>query len=316
MIIVTGGAGFIGSNLVNFLNDQNYENIVSIDYLNESNKKYFSSNQVQMIDPEKTFSFLNKYEGEIKIIIHLGAISSTTTKDPSLVLENNLNLSLTLKQWCYEKKKRFIYASSAATYGNGSNGFLDETTTNYLSKLLPLNLYGWSKQIVDLNIFKELKKNNQLVGLKFFNVYGPNEYHKGDMKSIVLKVYNNVKDRKFIELFKSHNKKFKDGEQLRDFIYVKDVIKVIYWFIENPKFSGLFNVGTGKPRSFNDLTSCVYRNFNYPEKIRYIDTPKNIRSQYQYFTKARMSKLRKLGFKTKFFTLEEGINDYINNHLK
>ena len=147
-------------------------------------------------------------------------------------------------------------------------------------------------------------------------MYGPNEYHKGDMKSIVLKVYNNVKDRKFIELFKSHNKKFKDGEQLRDFIYVKDVIKFIYWFIENPKFSGLFNVGTGKPRSFNDLTSCVYRNFNYPEKIRYIDTPKNIRSQYQYFTKARMSKLRKLGFKTKFFTLEEGINDYINNHLK
>lgn len=316
MIIVTGGAGFIGSNLVNFLNEQNYENIVSIDYLNKENKKYFSSNHVQMVDPKETFSFLNKYEKEIKIIIHLGAISSTTTNDPSLVLENNLNLSLAFKKWCYERKKRFIYASSAATYGNGENGFLDETSINYLSKLLPLNLYGWSKQIVDLNFFKKLKKSNQLVGLKFFNVYGPNEYHKGNMKSIILKVYNKVKKREFIELFKSHNKKFKDGEQLRDFIYVKDVIKVINWFIENPKFSGLFNVGTGKPRSFNDLTSCVYRNFNYPAKIRYIDTPKNIRSQYQYFTKARMSKLRKLGYKMKFFTLEEGINDYINNHLK
>lgn len=316
MIIVTGGAGFIGSNLVNFLNDKNYKNIVSVDYLNKKNKKYFSSNQVQMIHPKETFSFLNKYEKEIKIIIHLGAISSTTTKNPSLVLENNLNLSLALKEWCYIKKKRFIYASSAATYGNGENGFLDETNTNYLSKLLPLNLYGWSKQVVDLNFFKELKKNNQLVGLKFFNVYGPNEYHKGDMKSIILKVYNKVKNKEFIELFKSHNINFKDGEQLRDFIYVKDVIKVINWFIENPKFSGLYNVGTGKPRSFNDLTNCVYRNFNYPKKIKYIDTPKNIRSQYQYFTKARMSKLKKLGFKMRFFTLEEGINDYINNHLK
>ncbi len=316
MIIVTGGAGFIGSNLVNYLSINTKQKIVSVDYLNELNKNYFSSTNTIMVNPTNLQSFLRKYKKDVKIIVHLGAISSTICNDPNLILENNIRLSINLKKWCDKNLIRFIYASSAATYGDGNNGFLDNSKFEYLSKLMPLNLYGWSKQIIDLNFFSKKINKKQLVGLKFFNVYGPNEYHKEEMRSIVLKIYEKVQSKKSIKLFKSHNKNYKDGEQLRDFIYVKDVIKVINWFINNPKKSGLFNVGSGLPRSFKDVTNAVFRNFNYPKRIDYIDTPKNIRNQYQYYTKAEISKLRKVGFKDKFFSLEDGINDYVNNYLK
>jgi len=269
-----------------------------------------------MVNPKNLESFLRKFKNEVKVIVHLGAISSTTCSDPNLILENNIRLSIRLKNWCEKNLKRLIYASSAATYGDGNNGFLDNSNFEYLSKLTPLNLYGWSKQIIDLNFFSAKFSKKQLVGLKFFNVYGPNEFHKDDMRSIVLKVYEQVKSQKSIKLFKSHNKNYKDGEQLRDFIYVKDVVKVISWFINNPNKNGLFNVGSGLPRSFKDVTNAVFRNFNYPKKITYIKTPENIRNQYQYFTKAEISKLRKVGFKDKFLSLEEGINDYVNNYLK
>ena len=316
MIIVTGGAGFIGSNLVNYLSTNTDQKIVSVDYLNGPNKNYFTSANTSMVDPTHLESFLRKFKKEVKLIVHLGAISSTTCNDPNLILKNNIRLSIRLKEWCDKNLKRFIYASSAATYGDGNNGFLDSSRFEYLSKLMPLNLYGWSKQIVDLNFFSNKNNKKQLVGLKFFNVYGPNEFHKDEMRSVVLKIYEKVQSKKSIKLFKSHNKNYKDGEQLRDFIYVKDVIKVINWFINNPKKSGLFNVGSGLPRSFKDLTNAVFRNFNYPKKITYIDTPRNIRNQYQYYTKAEISKLRKVGFKDKFFSLEDGINDYVNNYLK
>ena len=316
MIIVTGGAGFIGSNLVNFLSMNTNQKIVSVDYLNESNKNYFNFANIIMVNPKKLESFLRKFKNEVKVIVHLGAISSTTCNDANLVLENNVRLSIRLKNWCDKNLKRFIYASSAATYGDGNNGFLDNSNFEYLSKLTPLNLYGWSKQIIDLNFFSKKFSKKQLVGLKFFNVYGPNEFHKDEMRSIVLKIYEQVKSKKSIKLFKSHNKNYKDGEQLRDFIYVKDVVKVISWFIDNPNKNGLFNVGSSLPRSFNDVTNAVFRNFNYPKKITYIKTPENIRNQYQYFTKAEISKLRKVGFKDKFHSLEDGINDYVNNYLK
>ena len=220
-----------------------------------------------------------------------------------------------LWSWCVKYKKRFIYASSAATYGDGSKKFDDFETDKYLSELFPLNIYGWSKHIFDRFVIKEKKKTPQYVGLKFFNVYGPNEYHKKDMQSIVLKIFKKIQNGKQIKLFKSHNPNYKDGEQLRDFIYVKDVLKIILWFIENPKVNGIFNVGTGIPRSFNDLAHAVFKNTNKKKNLYYINTPYKIRDQYQYFTKANTKKLRKVGFKESFFSLEDGIKDYIRNHL-
>ena len=233
-----------------------------------------------------------------------------------LIIKNNLELSIFLWNWCKKKKKRLIYASSAATYGDGSNFFEDKENDEYLSKLIPLNLYGWSKHIFDRLILKKQKQPPQIVGLKFFNVYGPNENHKKDMRSIVLKIHQTISKGFEVKLFKSHNKKYKNGEQLRDFIYVKDVVSIIEWFIDNKKINGLFNVGTGIPRSFNDIAKAVFQNSNKREKIKYIDTPVKIRSQYQYFTKANIKKLRKVGYVKEFFSLEEGIKDYIIKNLK
>ncbi len=317
MIVITGGAGFIGSNLINLLLSKK-KNIVSVDWHNKNNKKYFINYNFTKIDPKYLKEFLDENKKIISIIIHLGAITSTVERNLNLIIENNLRLSLELWKWCTKNKKRFIYASSAATYGNGQNNFIDNSNDDYLSKLIPLNLYGWSKHIIDRFIWSRVNYKNrptQCVGLKFFNVYGPNEFHKNDMKSIVLKIYEKVQNEKVIELFKSHNPDFKDGEQLRDFIYVKDVIEVINWFIKNSNINGLFNVGSSTPQTFKDLAKFVYRTCNKRQNIKYIETPSSIRSQYQYFTKASLTKLRKAGYKNKFFSLEDGISDYVKNHL-
>ena len=315
MIIITGGAGFIGSNLVNKLvSKSNYE-IVSVDYNNDKNKNYFLNDNFKKILPKDLEIFIKNNNKKIIAIVHLGAITSTTEKNLDLIIKNNLELSIFLWSWCKKNNKRLIYASSAATYGDGSNLFDDREDDKYLSKLNPLNLYGWSKQIFDRLISKKKEQPPQIVGLKFFNVYGPNENHKGSMKSIVLKIHQTISKGMDVKLFKSHNENYKDGEQLRDFIYVKDVVSIIEWFIENPKLNGLFNVGTGVPRSFNDIAKAVFSNSNKREKITYIDTPIEIRNQYQYFTKANIKKLRGSGYLKDFFSLEDGIKDYIIKNL-
>ena len=315
MIIITGGAGFIGSNLVNKLvSKSNYE-IVSVDHNNEKNKNYFLNDNFKKILPEDLEIFIKNNNKKIIAIVHLGAITSTTEKNLDLIIKNNLELSIFLWSWCKKNNKRLIYASSAATYGDGSNLFDDREDDKYLSKLNPLNLYGWSKQIFDRLINKKKEQPPQIVGLKFFNVYGPNENHKGSMKSIVLKIHQTISKGMDVKLFKSHNENYKDGEQLRDFIYVKDVVSIIEWFIDNPKINGLFNVGTGVPRSFNDIAKVVFSNSNKREKITYIDTPIEIRNQYQYFTKANIKKLRESGYLKDFFSLEDGIKDYIIKNL-
>ena len=316
MILITGGAGFIGSNLINSLLAKNLSEIVSVDDKNSENQSYFINENFSRIFPRELKNFLKKNKKKINTIVHLGAITSTTERNVNLIIKNNLELSIYLWNWCEQNKKRFIYASSAATYGNGSNSFDDNESDDYLSELLPLNLYGWSKHIFDRIILKKRKKPSQLVGLKFFNVYGPNELHKNEMRSVVLKIYEKVSNNLQVNLFKSHNIKFKDGEQLRDFIYVKDVIAIIEWFLNNPKKNGLYNVGTGKPRSFNDIAKCIFKNTNKASNVKYINTPLKIRKQYQYYTKANMKKLRDCGYKKKFFSLEEGIKDYIREYLR
>tara|TARA_B100000579_G_C22818840_1_gene849411 strand:- start:1117 stop:2079 length:963 start_codon:yes stop_codon:yes gene_type:complete len=319
MILVTGGAGFIGSNLVNILSANQNDEIVSVDLNNKKNKNYFSSENVIKIDPSDLPNFLKKNKNKIKIIIHLGAITSTIEKNVKLIIKTNIDLSIYIWNWCVKYKKRLIYASSAATYGDGSNKFDDNDSKEYLSKLLPLNLYGWSKHIFDKFVLEKKIDGlspKQCVGLKFFNVYGPNEFHKRDMRSVILKIYQTVSKNLEVKLFKSHNSNFKDGEQLRDFIYVKDVIQIIKWFVENKNLNGLFNVGSGEPRSFNDIAKAVFKQSNNKQKIKYINTPNMIRKQYQYFTKANINKLKSLGYKKKFTSLEEGIEDYIKNYLR
>ena len=318
MILITGGAGFIGSNIINYLMWKK-KDVVSVDWHNKTNKKYFIDYDFKRIEPRQLKKFLDDNLREISIIIHLGAITSTVERNLNKIIENNIRLSLNLWKWCAENKKRLIYASSAATYGNGQNGFIDKSDDNYLSKLIPLNLYGWSKHSIDRFIWNKIKIKNkpkQCVGLKFFNVYGPNEFHKNDMKSIVLKIYEKIQNDKAIRLFKSHNPSYKDGEQLRDFIYVKDVVEIINWFIKKPNINGLFNVGSSTPQTFNDVAKFVYRNCNKKQNLKYINTPENIREQYQYFTKASLTKLRKVGYKKKFFSLEDGVGDYIKNYLR
>ena len=316
MILITGGAGFIGSNLINSLLSKNSSDIVSVDHKNFINQSYFINKKFSRILPAELDIFLKKNKKKIKTVVHLGAITSTTERNVNLIIENNLELSIFLWNWCEKNKKRLIYASSAATYGDGSNSFDDNESDDYLSKLVPLNLYGWSKHIFDRLILKKKKKPSQLVGLKFFNVYGPNEFHKSEMKSVILKIYEKVSNNLQVKLFKSHNVKFKDGEQLRDFIYVKDVISIIEWFLDNPKINGLYNVGTGKPRSFNDIAKSIFKNTNKATSLKYINTPPKIRKQYQYYTKANIKKLRDSGYKKSFFTLEEGIKDYIREYLR
>lgn len=317
MIIITGGCGFIGSNLVKALEELDFEEICVVDRFSVIKQKNLSKRKkIKKIIPEELEKFLIKNRKKISLFIHLGAKSSTTESNSRIVLDNNINLSMFIWNWCSENNKRLIYASSAATYGDGKNGFKDLQTKNYLSNLEPLNLYGWSKHITDKVFLNQKDKRPvQWVGLKFFNVFGPHEYHKGNMQSVIYKIYKKIMNNEKVELFKSHKREYEDGEQVRDFIYIKDVVHIIIWFIENKKINGIFNVGSGKSRSFNALANAVFKFSNKEKKVSYVNTPTFLREKYQYYTQADMKKIYKAGYQNKFFSLEEGIEDYITKIL-
>jgi len=316
MIVVTGGAGFIGSAIVWRLNQLGRSKIVVVDELGKDDKW-------KNLVPLKFEDFIHKDDFvsmivdrdipfEIEAIIHMGANSSTTEKDADHLFSNNYLYTKELAKFCLEKNTRFIYASSAATYGDGSLGFDDDE--NKLEILRPLNMYGYSKQLFDLWA-KRNKAFDEIVGLKYFNVYGPNEYHKGDMRSVVHKAFEQIRDTGKVKLFKSLNPKYKDGEQLRDFIYIKDAVNLTLFFLDKPNVNGLFNLGTGKSRTWNDLVTSIFKSLNKPANIEYIDLPEHLREKYQYFTEANMDKIKKAGFASPITRLEDGVADYVKNYL-
>ncbi len=320
MIIVTGGAGFIGSNLVAAL-DAHGERVVVCDWLgNEDKWRNIAKRDLEaVIAPEQLSGFLDHHGSDIEAIFHLGAISATTETDADLIIDTNFRLSCKLWQWCKDTHVQFIYASSAATYGDGSQGFKDDESIEGLSKLQPLNPYGWSKHLFDRWIARRKSRGSgapsQCVGLKFFNVYGPNEYHKGSMRSVPEQIYPfTVRDEAF-PLFKSHNPDYQDGGQLRDFVWVGDCVKVMIWLLEHPKINGLYNLGTGKARSFADLAVAVYQAAGKAPQISYRPMPQELQGKYQYFTEAKMDKLRAAGYTAPFTSLEDGVKLYVQKYL-
>ena len=316
MIIVTGGAGFIGSAFVAKLNEQGINDIMVVDEPNSNARAKNLANKrfSQFVGKQEFIESVraNKLPKAVSAIVHLGACSSTTEKNLEYLRENNFEYSKSLSEYCLAHGIRYIYASSAATYGDGSNGYADDVSL--LNSLRPLNPYGDSKQMMDLWA-RDQGLLDQVVGLKFFNVYGPNEYYKGSMASIAWKSFNTIKDTGSFSLFKSHRTDYKDGEQMRDFVYVKDCCDIMWWLLNNPSVNGLFNVGSGKARSWNDLLKAVFSAMNVPVKISYIDMPLDLRDQYQYFTEAPMGKLRSAGYTAPLHTLEEGVTDYVRNYL-
>jgi len=311
-IIVTGGAGFIGSNLVETFNQKGEDRIIIVDHLNEGNK-WKNLLGLKFLDYIEKDEFLEKIEKgyfkDVSAIVHLGACSNTTVKDLHYLYLNNYKYSQKLALFALENEINFIYASSAATYGDGSMGFSDEETL--LPKLKPLNPYGFSKHLFDLWLYYN-GLLNQVVGLKYFNVFGEKEFHKGEMRSVVLKAYEEIKKEGKVKLFKSYHPDYKDGEQLRDFIYVKDAVEVTIFFLENPKIKGIFNVGTGKARSFKDLVLAIFSALSLPPNIEYIEMPEYLKNQYQYFTQADITKLRKIGYNTPMWELESAIKNYVS----
>ena len=314
MIIVTGGAGFIGSCLVRTLNDAGIKDIIIVDNI-ASTEKWKNLRGKQFITYVNKRDFLKELPSyqNVTAILHMGACSSTTQQDFDYLWENNTEYTKALWEYCAREQIQFIYASSAATYGDGTQGFSDETD---IDKLLPLNGYGYSKQQFDQwTLHQTATFPRQHVGLKFFNVYGPNEYFKGSMASMAYHGFRQMETDGEIRLFRSFNPGYADGEQLRDFIYVKDVCKVILWFLGHPSVSGLFNVGTGQARSFRELAESVFHALGRQPVIRYIDMPDSLKKTYQYYTKAEIGKLRKAGYNLPFMSLEEGITDYVRNYL-
>jgi len=321
MIVVTGGAGFIGSNIVAALEARGLGPIVVCDRLRDGGKwKNIAKRELaDIVHPDNLFAFLDSHRGGIDAIVHMGAISATTETDADLIVETNFRLSLNLWQWCAGNNARFIYASSAATYGDGDEGFVDDTAPRALAKLRPLNAYGWSKLLFDRRIVRMIEDGAatppQWAGLKFFNVYGPNEYHKGTMQSVVSHIFPAAKAGKTATLFKSHRPDYADGGQLRDFIWVGDCVEVVLWLLDHREVNGIYNCGTGKARSFADLAGAVYQALGRNAQIDYVPTPEPIRDKYQYFTEADTARLRGAGFDKPFTSLEDGIGTYVRDFL-
>jgi len=315
MIVVTGAAGFIGSYLIQRLNQDNFNAIIAVDKFDneEKNKNLVGSKIQEKIDRDVFLPWLDKNYETVEFIFHIGARTDTAEFDTALL--NKLNTQYTKDIWtrCCRYQIPLVYASSAATYGLGEFGYDDDESQ--LDKLKPLNPYGQSKQDFDVWALNQKEKPFFWVGLKFFNVYGPNEYHKGRMASVIWHAYNQIKKTGKMKLFKSHNPEYKDGEQMRDFVYVKDVAEVCVFLMHHRKNSGIYNLGSGKARTFLDLTKAVFKALNKPEDIEFIDTPADIRDKYQYFTEANMEKLKSIGYSHEFTSLEKGATDYVVNLL-
>ncbi len=319
MILVTGGAGFIGSNIVASLNEAGRTDIAVNDILGDDAKwRNLAKRQIaDFVPPSDLAQWLDGRK--LDAVIHMGAISDTTAADGDAVMNTNFRLSLRLLDWCTATQTPFIYASSAATYGEGEQGFTDDWSLPALRKLKPMNLYGWSKHLFDLVVADRHAKKQKLpphwAGLKFFNVYGPNEYHKGHMASVLSKVFAGAKAGEPVKLFKSYRDGIGDGEQRRDFIFVDDVVAVIRWLIDTPSANGIFNVGTGQAESFRDMIAAMFKAMGRAPNIQYIDMPENIRGQYQYFTQSSIENLRRAGYNAGFTALDKAVGQYVTGYL-
>ncbi|WP_112861996.1 ADP-glyceromanno-heptose 6-epimerase [Brevundimonas vesicularis] len=322
MIVVTGGAGFIGSNIVARLTAETAYDVVVCDRLETADLAKWKNLAKHAIadfwSPEELFEQLERHAERIEVVVHMGAISSTTEPDADLILRTNFTLSRDLWDWCAIRGSRMIYASSAATYGDGETGFNDDDDAESLSQLRPLNAYGYSKMLFDKYAVRQADRGQaprQWAGLKFFNVYGPNEDHKGGMKSVVAQIWPKVAAGETVTLFRSHNANYADGGQMRDFVYVDDVVDIIEFLLQSPQVSGIFNAGSGQARSFADLARATFEAAGKTPSIDYVDTPLSIRDRYQYFTEARMDRIRAAGFEGQSTPLEEGVRRYVQDFL-
>ena len=327
IIVVTGAAGFIGSCMVSYLNEQGFCNLILVDEFSEDQKELnlHQKKYTIRVERENFFDWLNKEKPEIKFIFHLGARTNTAEFDYAVHQRLNVDYSQKIWNYCTDNTIPLVYASSAATYGSGELGYSDDH--EIIENLQPLNPYGVSKNEFDKWAVKQKDQPPFWAGLKFFNVYGPNEYHKERMASMIFHGFHQIKKEGFVKLFKSHKKGFENGEQLRDFIYVKDVIKIMFWMMEENFImksdalhvshltNGLYNIGTGKARAFKDLVKATFAALALSSEIKYIDMPEDIREKYQYFTEASMKKLKAAGYTTSLYNLEDGITDYVNNYL-
>ena len=322
MIVVTGGAGFIGSNIVARLCESDAWDVVVCDRLETADlakwKNIAKHPIADLWAPEELFEQLERHAERIEAVVHMGAISSTTEPDADLILRTNFSLSRDVWDWCAIRNVRMIYASSAATYGDGETGFEDRDDPESLNALRPLNAYGYSKYLFDQYAVRQADRGQaprQWEGLKFFNVYGPNEGHKGGMKSVVAQIWPKVQAGETVSLFRSHNPNYPDGGQLRDFVYVDDVVNIIEWLLQTPDVSGVFNAGSGQARSFADLARATFAAAGKEPSIAYIDMPEVIRDRYQYFTEASMDRIRAVGFGGQSTPLEEGVRRYVQDFL-
>jgi ADP-L-glycero-D-manno-heptose 6-epimerase len=316
MIIVTGAAGFIGSNLIQRLNQDNFNAVIAVDHFNdpEKNKNLVGLKIQEKVNRDEFIAWLNKNYETVEFIFHIGARTDTTELDVDLLTKLNTDYTKSVWKKCCQYQIPLVYASSAATYGLGELGYDDRE--ELIPQLKPLNPYGDSKQVFDVWALQQDEKPFFWAGLKFFNVYGPNEYHKGRMASVVWHAYNQIQKTGKMKLFRSHKANYKDGEQMRDFVYVKDVVDVCVFLMHHRKDSGIYNLGSGKARTFNDLVKAVFAALNKPVDIEYIDTPVDIRDTYQYFTEAKMGKLKEIGYGKGFFELEGGVKDYVSGLAK
>ncbi len=318
MILVTGGAGFIGSNVVAALSERDIR-VAVCDRLRKAEKwrNIAKAELSDVVAPESISEWLDANADNVAGVVHMGAISATIETDADLIVDVNFRLSWKLWEWCARRGKAFIYASSAATYGGGEQGFDDDP--DGLGELRPLNAYGWSKHLFDRRVIRALADGEpvppQWVGLKFFNVYGPNEYHKGSMMSVVAQKYDEAAAGQTVRLFKSHRPDYPDGGQKRDFVFVRDCVDVVLWLLENKQVSGLYNLGSGQARTFEDLARALFAACDQPPRIEYVDMPGMLQGKYQYFTEAKMQRLREAGYPHPFTSLEQGVASYVREFL-